>query len=108
MIVPGLKCDARNQASSFLVPWCCVLSFRHILTSLETVSQHLDLEYSLFAGSTLGAVKLGKTCSCNKTNRSRHRLTAEFKFIIMVTLTYCRFKTEIPNMVRVYLVTCQF
>ena len=39
--------------------WCCIRSFQHILTSLETISQKLGLEYSLDSGSTLGAVKLG-------------------------------------------------
>ena len=50
-----LKCDAQIQTSSYLVPWCCHGAFRHVLTILE----NLEMEYELFAGSALGAVKIG-------------------------------------------------
>ena len=55
----GLRCDLRNQAAAFLVPWCCVEAYRHILNTIETLASDLELDYQLLAGSALGAVKLG-------------------------------------------------
>ena len=55
----GLSCDIRSQASAFLVPWCCVEAYRHILNTIETLASDLELDYQLLAGSALGAVKLG-------------------------------------------------
>ena len=55
----GMKCNIREQAASFLVPWCCMQSFQHIVFHLETISQKLGIEYGLDSGSALGAVKLG-------------------------------------------------
>jgi len=55
----NMACDIRSQSSAFLVPWCCISSFRYILTHLETISQKLGIEYALDSGSTMGAVKLG-------------------------------------------------
>ena len=37
----GLSCDNWSQAAAFLTPWCCVLAFRHVLASLETVADQV-------------------------------------------------------------------
>ena len=55
----GLACEGWSQAAAFLLPWCCVLAFRHVLATLEAVTASLGLDYQLKAGSALGAVKLG-------------------------------------------------
>ena len=55
----GLTCDARNQASSFLVPWCCHQSWRHVMAVLEGLAVEKGLEYEITDGTVLGAVKLG-------------------------------------------------
>ena len=39
----GLSCDNWSQAAAFLTPWCCVLAFRHVLASLETVADQVRL-----------------------------------------------------------------
>jgi len=54
----GLDCDIRSQSGSFLLPWCCVASVRHILRHLEEAARRLDIDYQLESGSCLGAVKL--------------------------------------------------
>ena len=55
----GLTCNAWNQASEILVPWCCIESVRHILRSLEYIRKEFGISYELESGSSLGAVKLG-------------------------------------------------
>jgi len=54
----GLNCDVRSQSASFLLPWCCFASVRHILTHLEQAATQLDIDYQVESGSCLGAVKL--------------------------------------------------
>ena len=38
----GLQCDNWSQAAAFLTPWCCVLAFRHVVASLETVAEQVS------------------------------------------------------------------
>ena len=38
----GLRCDNWSQAAAFLTPWCCVLAFRHVVASLETVAEQVS------------------------------------------------------------------
>ena len=43
----GLRCDNWSQAAAFLTPWCCVLAFRHVVASLETVAEQVSRRDSL-------------------------------------------------------------
>jgi hypothetical protein len=54
----GLKCQPETQTKSFIVPWCCVQSAMHIISTLDRITDIVGLHYELDSGSLLGAVKL--------------------------------------------------
>jgi hypothetical protein len=54
----GLKCEPARQTKSFIVPWCCVQSAMHIISTMDRIADIAGLHYELDSGSVLGAVKL--------------------------------------------------
>ena len=50
LVLTVLTYNTHSQAAAYLLPWCCILAFRHILSSLDHVAHELNIDYQLDSG----------------------------------------------------------